>query len=156
MLKPLALTVLLSLSAAARPAVFGAGDSQVTFPGNFSLSGRVASYLLPRLQFFAIHWESSQRQGCEFLDNLQRQMRLRGAEVSFVKSGGVEGLEIRERLAPQSLVWSRFYLVGGRCYEYRASVADPQEHPEVAAFFNSIRFNSKPAVDLQRAMMAAS
>jgi len=156
MLKPLTLTVLLALSAGAKPAIFRGGDSQVTFPGNFTLCGKVASYLRPQANFFAIRWESSQRQGCELLVSLQRNMTRRGAQVSFVKNGGVEGLEIREELAPQNRNWSRFYLVGGRCYEFRVNATDQQAHPEIAAFFDSIQFRQKSALKLQQAMDTVS
>jgi len=152
MLKPLALTLLLTLSALAKPAVFRGGDSQVTFPGSFSLTGKVASYLRPHINFFAIRWESSQRQGCELLVNLKRSMARPGAQVLFVKSDGVEGLEICEQLAPQVLNRSRYYLVGGRCYEFRVNVTEKRAHPEIAAFFDSIQFRKRPAVNLRQAM----
>lgn len=143
MLKPAALTLSLTLAAAAKPVTYRDSSCQVNFPGTFRNGQQAISYVRSDLQLYLLSWPTSPVQATAFLANLQEQSRSRGSATSYVSQAHRNGLQIFEELSPKERTVSQFYLLYGRCYEFRACIHDGKKHPEVDLFFDSVRFRAR-------------
>ncbi|MBN9414259.1 hypothetical protein ABS71_14160 [bacterium SCN 62-11] len=143
MLKPAVLVSLLTVTVAAKPVTYRDGSCQVNFPGAFRNGQQAVSYVRPDLQLYMLSWPTSPGQATAFLANLQEQSRSRGSATSYVTQSHRNGLQIFESLSPSDRTISQFYVLYGRCYEFRACVHDDKKHPEVDQFFSSIRFRAR-------------
>lgn len=143
MLKPVAWALLLSLTAWAKPTPYRDPSCQVHFPGTFSCGEQAVSYVRPHLQVYLLSWPTSPSQAIALLANLYQQAKTRGCAVRFLSKNHAQGLQILEVLTGADRTISQFYLLHGRCYEFRACIHDGRPHPEVDAFFDSIRFRAR-------------
>ena len=143
MLKPAAWALLLLSAASAKPVPYRDSFCQVRFPGNFASGQQAVSFVRPNLQLYLISWPTSSGQATAFLANLYQQARTRGCQVNFLTRNRASGLQILEVLTTNDRNLSQYYLVYGRCYEFRACIHDGRAHPEVDDFFGSIRFQAR-------------
>ena len=115
----------------------------MNFPGAFVHGQQAVSYVRPDLQFYVLSWPTSPGQATAFLARLQEQCRSRGCATGYVTRPHRNGLQIHESLSPSDRTISQFYVLYGRCYEFRVCVHDAKKHPEIDRFFDSIRFRAR-------------
>ncbi|MBX3172097.1 MAG: hypothetical protein KF760_32130 [Candidatus Eremiobacteraeota bacterium] len=151
MLKPVAWALLLSLAASAKPTPYRDATCEVHFPGHFATGQQAVSYVRPHLQMYLLSWPTSPSQATAWLANLYQQARARGCITAFLSKNQANGLQILEVLTASDRTISQFYLLYGRCYEFRVCIHDGKKHPEVEDFFNSIRFRER-TVNLRAAI----
>jgi len=138
--------MLFTLPGWARP--YNDGVCQVQFPGNFSKIGHTSSASLPHIQLHIISWTTPPDTATAMLRQLYKHSDYRGVQTAFVSHGRAQGLQLVESL-PLQKTQSQYFLTYGVCYEFRASSDDDQTHPEINAFFDSIRFSAR-TVNLKR------
>jgi hypothetical protein len=152
MLKSLVLALLLTLAVAAKPATYRDSTCEVRFPGAFVSGQQSVSYVRSNVQLYLLSWPTSPGQATTFLTHLWEQGRSRGSQTSFVSGNHANGLRIVETLTGSSRTISQFYVLYGRCYEFRVCILDGKKHPEVDQFFGSIRFRAR-TVNLRAAIL---
>lgn len=151
MLKPVAWFLLLTLAARAKPVPYRDATCQVSFPGAFSRGQQAISYVRPQLQVYLLSWPTSPKEATAYLAGLSQQAKSRGCTVDYFSKNHANGLQVVEVLSPAERNISRFFLLYGRCYEFRVCIHDGQPHPEVDAFLSSIRFRAR-TVNLRAAV----
>ena len=151
MLKPVACSLLLTLAAWAKPTTYRDATCQVSFPGPFSSSQQAVSYARPQLQVYLLSWPTSPNEATAYLAGLSQQARTRGCAVEYFSKNHANGLQVVEVLNAAERNISQFFLIYGRCYEFRVCIHDGKAHPEVDAFLSSIRFRAR-TVNLRAAV----
>ena len=143
--------MLLTLAASAKPTAYRDAACQVYFPGNFTQGQQAVSYVRPQLQLYLLSWPTSPSEATAYLAGLSQQARTRGCQVDYLSKNRANGLQVQEVLTVADRNVSQFYLLYGRCYEFRACIHDGKQHPEVDAFLASIRFRAR-TVNLRAAI----